>query len=376
MIIGAGLINRFVARLASCLTGRGKRAKRPPAYPLRSAEDLFAKSDEVLARKSSTAAEDIHEASSRPFKLKVASLFFALALAYAVQSGSNVSVVSLMVPLEIKNTPEDRVVVKPTRRGAQVTLKGPSFLVGPIASSPPPLRIKLPDEASDRITVLPQSSDISLPPSVEVLSIEPAQFEFVLEPVERQDVKIEVPRIGKLSKDLVLEGIEISPKQVSIKGPRSEIKQVRVIEAEPIDLSAIDSTTELTLGLRVVGASVTPDSRTVLAKVLVGEQPTERSFIDLPLELRAVSGMGGFMLKPNRVAVKVSGSPSLLGGLAAKDIIPYVRVTELPGAKEPSQRKVQVELPSGLKASEIEPEEVTLELDQRVISRAPVVKKR
>lgn len=314
------------------------------------------------------------------FKLKIASLVFALALAYAVQSGSNVSVVSLMVPLEIKNTPEDRVVVKPVRRGAQVTLKGPSFLVGPIASSPPALKVKLPDGAGDRVTVLPQSSDISLPPSVEVLSIEPGQFEFVLEPVEQQDVRVEVPRIGKLSKDLVLEAIEISPKQVSIKGPRSEIKQVRVIEAEPIDLSAIDSTTELTLGLRVVGASVTPDSRTVLAKVVIGEQPTERRFIDLPLEIRAVSGMGGFIVQPSKITVSISGSPSLLGALDPGEIVPFARITELPTGDEPLKRRVQVDLPNGLKASLIEPETVTVQLDRRGDARlskpAQVIKKR
>ena len=103
--------------------------------------------------------------------LKLASLFIALVLAYGVHSARNSSVVSLFVPLEIKNTPEDRVVVKPVKRGAQVTLRGPSFLVGPLASSPPPLRVKLPDGIEERASVSFRAADLTLPPSIEVLSI-------------------------------------------------------------------------------------------------------------------------------------------------------------------------------------------------------------
>ena len=80
--------------------------------------------------------------------LKIASLFIALILAYAVHSAGNASVVSLYVPVEIKNIPDDKVVVSPTKRSVQITIRGPSFLIGPIASSPPSLRARLPDEVT------------------------------------------------------------------------------------------------------------------------------------------------------------------------------------------------------------------------------------
>jgi Flp pilus assembly protein TadG len=62
-----GLKNSFVARLKRCEARRGKRGKKPEVYPLRYTEDFFTKFDEVAARISSTAAEDIFETGSTKF---------------------------------------------------------------------------------------------------------------------------------------------------------------------------------------------------------------------------------------------------------------------------------------------------------------------
>ena len=301
----------------------------------------------------------------RNIPLKVASLFIALVLAYAVQRAGNASVVSLFVPLEVKNTPEDRIVVKPVKRGAQVTLKGPSFIVGPLASSPPTIRVKLPDGVSDRATVAIKPSDISLPPSVEVLSIEPTQVEFVLESLDKQELRVAVPRIGQLAKELVLEGIDVSPSSILVKGPRSELKQLKVIETEPIDLGSVSSSTEIVLNLRSMGGSVTPQSKTVLARVAVGEQPTERNFSQVPVEVRIGGGAsGGFTVSPSSVALTISGSPSTLASLREQDLFPFVRTSGASSALGSAREQVQIQLPLGLRVVSIEPAAVTVQ--QRV----------
>jgi YbbR domain-containing protein len=293
--------------------------------------------------------------------LKLASLFIALVLAYGVHSARNSSVVSLFVPLEIKNTPEDRVVVKPVKRGAQVTLRGPSFLVGPLASSPPPLRVKLPDGIEERASVSLRAADLSLPPSIEVLSIEPSQLEFVLEPIERQELQVAVPRVGQLAKELVLEGIEVAPKTVSVKGPRSELKGLKVIETEPVDLSGLDSTKELTLNLRTVGGSVVSAVKSVVVRVAIGEQPTERTFLQVPVEVRSVGGIAGVQIAPAVVALTVSGSPTVLSNLKTEELAPFVRVGAPIDQSTDLKRQVQIQLPFGLKATRIEPSVVNLQ---------------
>lgn len=298
----------------------------------------------------------------RNMPLKLASLFIAIVLAYAVQRASNVSVVSLFVPLEVKNTPEDRIVVKPTKRGAQVTLKGPSFIVGPLAAAPPPLRVRLSDGVSDRATVALRASDLALPPAVEVLSIEPTQVEFVLEPVERQELRVTVPRIGQLAKELVLEGIEVSPKSIVVKGPRSELKQLKAIETEPIDLGTLDSSKEVTLTLRSIGGAVTPELKTVVARIAIGEPATVRSFAEVPVEVRVIGGASsGFVVTPRTIALTVSGSPSILAGLNEQEIFPYVRAVDSADGVGSSREQVQIQLPLGLRVISIEPPVVAVQ---------------
>jgi YbbR domain-containing protein len=296
---------------------------------------------------------------SRGASLKVVSLLVALILAYAVQGARNASVVSLFIPIEVKNPPEDKVLVKPVRRGIQVTLKGPSFLIGPVASSPPPLRVKLPDVDTDRVTVSFSAADIALPSSVEVLGIEPSQMEFVFVPVERHDVKVEGPKIGQLAQGLVLEGIEITPRFVAVRGAKADVKQMRVIEADPINLSEIDSTTEINLDLRIPNVSVTPSTRSVVAKVVVGQQPTERIFSSRPVELRLVSGIGEYEVSPSKVMVTLAGAPKALAEMEAADIVPFVRISE-PFVGSKSSEKIDVAMPPGFKVVSLTPNVVQL----------------
>lgn len=291
---------------------------------------------------------------TRDMPLKGLSLLIALLLAYAVHSAGNASVVSLFVPLEVKNAPEDKVLVKPTKRGVQVTLKGPSFLVGPLASSPPSLQAKLPDDVDDRVTVSLKPSDMSLPHSVEVLSIEPQQVDLFFDSIERREVKVEVPRFGQLGSALVLEAIDVSPKSVTVKGPRSEVKQLKAIETEPVNVSEITQTTELTRQLRSPGSSISLSTNSVSVRVVVGQMPSQLQFVDRPVEVRIPRGLGSFVVEPGEVSVTVSGPPEKIMKLTASDVIPYVRMSDLPRDMS-SKLKIQADVPESLKVISIEP---------------------
>lgn len=298
----------------------------------------------------------------RDIPVKVFSLFIALVLAYAVQRAGNASVVNLFVPLELKNLPEDRIVVKPVKRGAQIILKGPSFIIGPLASSPPPIRVRFPDGVGDRVSVSIKPTDISLPPSVEVLSIEPTQVDFVLEALDKQELPVAVPRIGQLAKELVLEGIDVSPSSILVKGPRSELKQLKVIETDPIDLGTLTSSAEVVLNVRSVGGSVTPQSKTVVARVAIGEQPTERKFTQIPVEVRIGGGVsGGFIVSPSTVALTISGSPSTLANLREQDLFPFVRTSGASNSMGHTREQVQIQLPLGLRVVSLDPAAVTVQ---------------
>lgn len=291
--------------------------------------------------------------------LKLVSLLAAILLAYSVNSDRNMSVMSFNVPIEIKNPPEDKVLMRPTRRLAQVTVRGPSFLVGPLVSSPPPLRIVVPDDVGERFEASLKGGDLSVPSMIEVVGVEPAAMELVFEPVERKDFKVEVPRVGQLPKEFTLSKVDVEPKVATVKGPRSELKQLRFIESDPIDLSDISKTETLTLNLRSPGNQSSLITKTVSVRVAINEVPRQRSFERRPVELRTSPNITDISIEPTEVTVIVEGPPAVVAEVDPSSVLPYVRVKEAPPS-EGRTTPIDVDLPEGCTMAKIEPSSVVV----------------
>jgi YbbR domain-containing protein len=289
--------------------------------------------------------------------LKLVSLLAAVLLAYSVHSDRNTSVLSFNVPIEIKNPPDDKVLVKPTRRLAQVTVRGPSFLVGPLVSSPPPLKVVVPDDVGERFQASLKGADLSVPSMIEVIGVEPPEMELVFEPVERKDFKVEVPRVGQLPKELTLSRVDVEPKVATVKGPRSELKQLRFIESEPIDLSDVTKTQTLSLTLRNPGNQSSLITKSVSVRVAINEVPRQRTFDKRPVELRTAPHVSGIGIEPTEASVILEGPPALVAEVDPGSVLPYVRVKELP-PHEGRIVDISVEVPEGCTVARIEPARV------------------
>jgi YbbR domain-containing protein len=291
--------------------------------------------------------------------IKAFSVLLAILLAVAVGSSSNASIVTLMVPLAIQNAPEGKVLVRPRKRDVQVTIQGPSFLVGGIASSPPAMKVSLPNQKTDIFKVFLKPSDVSLPPMVRVVSIEPAETELTFETLERREAQVAVPRIGQLPRNLVLEGIEPAEQRVIISGPKSEVRAIRVVETEPIDLSDFSETRTVRVRLRAPNGEVSLSEGHVAVTVRVSSIPHERGMGLRPVELRSASQFGGVRLLPREVSVLIAGEASRVSELDPTEVIPYVRLQSGP-VRDGVELPVDVEVPSGIKVIRVEPSKVRI----------------
>jgi YbbR domain-containing protein len=219
--------------------------------------------------------------------------------------------------------------------------------------------VKLPALDEDRFLVNLKSSDLSLPPTVDVLSVEPPEMEFVFETVESRAIKVEVPRVGQLAKDLTLERIEIDPKTVMVKGPRSELRQLRALETEPIDLGEIEGNRSLSVRVRPPSSQVSVAVSSVNASIFVEAVPRERMLDARPVELRASPELPSMKLEPSEVSIVVAGDRDAIAKLSPAAVIPYVRLKA--GTDATSEvAEVSVELPSGIRLVKVEPKTVKL----------------
>lgn len=291
--------------------------------------------------------------------LKIGSLVAAVLLAYSVNSDRNSSVLSFAVPIELKNAPEDKALLRPAKLMTQVTLRGPSFLVGPIASAPPPFRVVVPDKVGDRLQVALKGKDLSLPSSIEVLTVEPSQVELVFEPVESKEIKVEVPRIGQLAKHLSLVKVEVDPRVVAVRGPSSELQKMKSIETEPLVLDGIEKSETVTLALRNSTNKSSLQAKSVAVKVAIEEVPRQRVFEGRSIELRTSPNISGVELEPTEVEVGVEGPPDVMGELDPSAVVPFVRVREVPPVAG-VELEVSVDLPRGCRAVKIDPKTVKI----------------
>lgn len=289
--------------------------------------------------------------------LQLFSLLVALLLALFVNSESNSSVLGFVVPVEIRNLPTGKTILLQSNTQVQVTIKGPSFLISRVVSSLPIFKVNIPSEVQNRFVATLNSSDLALPPYVQVLSIEPSEIEFTFDNMTNVDLPVVVPRIGSLPENLRLGDISIEPPTVTVTGPESEVRELRGIETFPVDLRDLHSDLDKTINLRNPSRLSKLSQQQVDVRIKVSSVQSELRFSSLPIEIRAGGGKT-HEIAPNAVNVQISGAREILALVAKEQVIPYVRIQD--SSQPGTELQVAVELPKGVEASGIEPAKVRL----------------
>lgn len=287
--------------------------------------------------------------------LRIFSLIVATMLAYYVHSDTNEGVAGISVPVELKGLPSDMVVIYPLVRQAQVSLKGPSFLLSQIYASPPAFKVKVPEKVENRFVAQLNRNDLSLPPAVKLMRVEPSEMEFTFDRIVKKDVPVQVTQIGAPPDGIKLADISAKPKSVTVTGPQTEIKDLNRVDTEPIDLREITSDVEKELPLRLQARQSELSEAAVMVKVSVSSIQAERVFEEVPVEVRSIIQDGG-IIEPSAVRVKIIGPKERVNSMRKEEVVPYVKIQSEPGKNE--EFRVLLDLPKPFTVLLIEPEKV------------------
>ncbi|MCB0320866.1 MAG: hypothetical protein KDD60_08055 [Bdellovibrionales bacterium] len=294
--------------------------------------------------------------------LKIWSVVIAFSLAYFVHGQSNRSIRSLIVPVELRNLPSNTVVLLPNAPQAQVTIRGPSYILTEIAKDPLSFTVRVPEGAGFRYKTALQSNMIGLPPSVEVLSIEPAEIEFVLDTLVEKSLKVEVPRIGNLRDDLRLGKLTISPPTVVATGPRTDLQSLETVETEQLDLRSISASEVKIMPIAPPGkfTKLAPDK--VSVSVEVNLITREKQFRDIPVVVSGDNLSQQYSVTPSKTSLHVIGPRALVQRLTKDDIMAEVQLEkDMEAGSDTSSLPVQIKFPEGVTGIEIlslQPEKV------------------
>jgi YbbR domain-containing protein len=133
-------------------------------------------------------------------------------------------------------------VDKVSAKKITVTLKGARAFLKDYGDQAPTLNIDLSTskyKGKTNITYTLSKSDFNLPFGVKVVDIKPQVLVFGLDKTIRKSVSVRANTVGKVSPQLNVMSLAVTPANVMIEGPRSVMRKTGLIKTKGIDISKL-----------------------------------------------------------------------------------------------------------------------------------------
>ncbi|MHB8843626.1 MAG: CdaR family protein [Nitrospirota bacterium] len=176
--------------------------------------------------------------------IKLASLVLAVTLWFYVTSRGKTEM-SLTVPLELRNIPQDMAVVGDIPGSIEVRLQGQERALRDIASGKKVVGIV--DlgrgKAGENIVRL-SPDDIRKPSGALVTRLVPYEITVTLDRLTRKTLRLRPVFTGRPAPGYRVTNVLVSPVRVTLEGPAQTIRRFTVLQTMPIDVSGMhDNTT-------------------------------------------------------------------------------------------------------------------------------------
>ncbi len=287
--------------------------------------------------------------------LKILSIFFAVVLWFFVVLEDKVEQV-VEVVINCKHLSEKLVAVKPPPEKILVKVVGPRSILRNLTRHPVSLTLDLKDFGPGSHIITIHNKDLSLPGGLDVIGIEPKEFEIVLERLISRKVSVEPLLEGSPPFGWKVAKVEVKPNKVRIVGPESVILRLRKVKTKPIDISGctgeVVKITEVDLPDQI--KSVSP--RLVKVKIKIIENIVEREIKDLPV--KAIGIKKKVNLVPQSIFVRLKGPERILGPFAETKIEAIADLSNLQAGKH--RVKIKLSIPAEVKVLKLRPKIVTV----------------
>lgn len=203
----------------------------------------------------------------RNWHFKLLSLVFSLLLWMFVM-GEQKAEVGYTVPLELKNLPAGLVVANEVPSLVDVRISGPRTLLSNLKSSALSMSVDLRGLQPGLTTFKRLDENLNIPSMLRVSRLSPSYVEVKLERIRQKSVPVRVVLSGTLASDISLGSVMVRPSSVLIEGAESEVKDVDVVDTEPVNISSVRESFTLTLPINYRGIyTALKDRKTVEVEV-------------------------------------------------------------------------------------------------------------
>ncbi len=297
--------------------------------------------------------------SGRNKSLKLLSLFLAVALWLAV-GGEERTETNLNIQLELLNLPSDLIVTSEVPSHIQVRVSGPRGLIRSLTQSRLSHSLDLNAIKAGRQTFPLGSGSFNFPRGVQITRVQPNPLTLTLTPTITRTLPIQPVALGRPPDGFELKSIKTRPTKVTVKGPESELDDLKFLPTVPLDLTNLIRPTTLSTDLNFKDLNISMVNQVpILADVDISPKSLKRTIADLPVTAQPLPAK----LAPEKVAVTIEGPWPQVNALEAKDLKASVATGGLPPGRH--RLKVQVKAPEGLTVENVSPQNLTAQIEKK-----------
>ena len=206
--------------------------------------------------------------------IKALSLLFAVALWFHVVARGK-SEVNFVVPLELKDIPQDMVVVGDVPGYVDVRLLGQEGILKGMYPRDISAFINLSDAKEGEDTYYLGPSNIRVPGNITVSSVNPIELRLHLEYIGQKDVPVKPVLEGKPAPGYRVSKVSVTPASIMVHGPNNYLAKLTAIKTEPIEVEGAAGNVSRQAAVEPIslsGLKLDADSVTVEVTVVKGRR--------------------------------------------------------------------------------------------------------
>lgn len=198
--------------------------------------------------------------------LKISAVLLSLLLWFFVTSRGQ-SEMSIEVNPEFKNVPAGLGIVNNTTRDVVVTVRGQERLMRNVKPSDVRVFVDLTRAKKGEGTYYIDTNDIKLPYAMTVTNVSPVSLKVKLDETISKTVRVEPVITGTPEDGFYVQIVQVDPRNVVIRGLKTEMRKVKELRTEVLDISGLKETTTQELNIDLGGMNVKPEVSSVRVTV-------------------------------------------------------------------------------------------------------------
>jgi YbbR domain-containing protein len=201
--------------------------------------------------------------------IKLISLVLSLTIWFYVTSKGKTEM-TLTVPLELRNIPQDMAVVGPVASSLEVRVQGQERVLRDITTGKKIvgiLDLSMTKEGENVVRLSPD--DISRPSGVAVTHMSLSEVKVRLEPLIRKSFRLKPIVHGTPAIGYRLRTIVITPSKVTVEGPSSVVKMLDSLQTLPIDIQGAAENKSIEPKIDYQGQSVKLLDKNIEVRIII-----------------------------------------------------------------------------------------------------------